>query len=68
MESYYLICFLSMFYDFLSFFSGVIPKSTNTQHINENILLDFELSSDSFNRLSHIEGEQKFGWNPAGII
>ena len=44
---------------------AVVPRSTNPTHISENAALwDFELSDDMMGRLSSLEEDRHFAWNP----
>ncbi|XP_031570803.1 uncharacterized protein LOC116305107 [Actinia tenebrosa] len=47
---------------------GVIPKSTNAQHIKENIqLFDFTLSEDDMKKLDELNNDKHFCWNASQV-
>ncbi|KAK2144236.1 hypothetical protein LSH36_776g02440 [Paralvinella palmiformis] len=47
---------------------GVIPKSTNPDHIRENISIsDFELTEEEIGQLSGLNKNKHFTWNPEKI-
>ena len=47
---------------------GVLPKSTNPEHIAENIqLFDFGLSGDDVDSLSALHNDVHYCWNPDSI-
>ncbi|XP_063591277.1 uncharacterized oxidoreductase YtbE-like isoform X2 [Penaeus indicus] len=46
---------------------SVLPKSTNTSHITENIQLDFNLTAEDFAELSSLSTSQKYAWDPSTI-
>ncbi|CAH1785105.1 unnamed protein product [Owenia fusiformis] len=48
---------------------GVIPKSTNPVHIAANIdIFDFELSSLDLQRLTELDKQHHYCWNPITIV
>ncbi|XP_069990802.1 glyoxal reductase isoform X4 [Penaeus vannamei] len=46
---------------------SVLPKSTNTSHITENIQLDFDLTAEDIAELSGLGISQKYAWDPSAI-
>ncbi|XP_059165923.1 glyoxal reductase-like [Physella acuta] len=47
---------------------GVLPKSTNPKHIQENMdIFSFSLSEEQMNRLSSLDNQTHYCWNPADI-
>ncbi|XP_047492833.1 glyoxal reductase-like isoform X3 [Penaeus chinensis] len=46
---------------------SVLPKSTNTSHIAENIQLDFNLTAEDFAELSSLSTSLKYAWDPSTI-
>ncbi|ESP02235.1 hypothetical protein LOTGIDRAFT_205112 [Lottia gigantea] len=48
---------------------GVIPKSTNSQHIDENQkITNFSLSSEDMNSLNNLESSTHYCWNPECVL
>ncbi|XP_045137471.1 glyoxal reductase-like isoform X2 [Portunus trituberculatus] len=47
---------------------GVLPKSTNQDHIRQNIQLDFELSNEDMQSLSKLNVKQKYAWDPSVVF
>lgn len=47
---------------------GVLPKSTNQDHIRQNIQLDFELSSEDLQSLSKLNVKQKYAWDSSVVF
>ncbi|XP_071547576.1 glyoxal reductase-like isoform X2 [Panulirus ornatus] len=47
---------------------GVLPKSTNEDHIKEDIQLSFDLSTEDVDSLSNLNICQKYAWNPCDVI
>ncbi|XP_050689304.1 glyoxal reductase-like isoform X1 [Eriocheir sinensis] len=47
---------------------GVLPKSTNPEHIRQNIQLDFHLSPEELQALSKLKVNQKYAWNPVVVL
>lgn len=46
---------------------GVLPKSTNQDHIKQNIQLDFDLSAEDLQSLSQLNKCKKYSWEPSLI-
>merc|ERR1712059_24290 len=48
----------------------ILPKSTNPDHIRENLQVDFEISLPEMKKLDSIEDFQstKFAWNPEPVL
>lgn len=47
---------------------GVIPKSTNAEHIKENIrLFDFTISADDIKELDELNSDKHFAWNASHV-
>ncbi|XP_045168314.2 glyoxal reductase-like [Mercenaria mercenaria] len=47
---------------------GVIPKSTNPVHIKENIdIFSFSLSDSDMDKLSNLDSQHHYCWNPASV-
>ena len=55
-----------MFIFFFFFFSGIIPKAVKSDHIKDNIKLDFEINKDQMKLLSSLT-QQKYSWNPDNV-
>ena len=49
-------------------FAGVLPKSTNQDHIRQNIKLDFELSTKDMQSLSKLNVKQKYAWDSSLVF
>jgi diketogulonate reductase-like aldo/keto reductase len=48
---------------------SVLPKSTNPDHIKENIDLDFSLSQEDLSRLNSLGvSSRKYAWNPELVV
>lgn len=47
---------------------GVIPKSLNPIHIEENFALDFALDETEINRLNTLDTRCKYAWDPSIVI
>lgn len=46
---------------------GVLPKSTNEEHIKENIKLDFDISEEDLHTLSTLNISHKYAWDPSAV-
>ncbi|XP_037785809.1 LOW QUALITY PROTEIN: glyoxal reductase-like [Penaeus monodon] len=46
---------------------SVLPKSTNTSHIAENIQLGFNLTAEDLAELSGLSTSQKYAWDPSTV-
>ncbi|KAF7990380.1 hypothetical protein HCN44_000185 [Aphidius gifuensis] len=46
---------------------SVIPKASQTSHIEDNFNLDFKLSDEHMTRLSDLS-QKKYAWNPDNVI
>lgn len=47
---------------------AVIPKSTNSDRIKENITLDFRLSEDDMRALCDLRAHNtKYAWDPSNV-
>ena len=50
-------------------FIGVLPKSTNAEHIKDNIgIFDFEMSEEQMSALSSRNRDLHYAWNPDTIL
>jgi diketogulonate reductase-like aldo/keto reductase len=47
---------------------SVLPKSTNPIHIEENIRLDFSLDDHDLQKLSSLDLNRKYAWNPDSVV
>ena len=47
---------------------SVIPKSTNPDHIKENISLENILTEEEMEKLDNLEKGQKYAWNPESVL
>ncbi|KAG7171251.1 NADPH-dependent aldo-keto reductase,-like [Homarus americanus] len=47
---------------------GILPKSTNEEHIRENIQLDFDLSAEDLEALSNLNINKKYAWDPLVVF
>ncbi len=47
---------------------SVLPKSTNPIHIKENIRLDFSLDDHDLQKLSSLDLNRKYAWNPDSVV
>ena len=49
---------------------GVIPKSSNPEHIKENFDLNFTLSDQHMSMLNSLERDicEKYTWDPASVL
>ena len=46
--------------------TGVIPKSTNPEHIRDNFnIFSFTLSNDCMDKLSNLDTQHHYCWNPS---
>ncbi|XP_014212277.1 uncharacterized protein LOC106642130 isoform X2 [Copidosoma floridanum] len=45
---------------------GIIPKAIKSEHIKDNIKLDFELSKDHIKKLSNLP-QNKYAWDPDNV-
>lgn len=50
------------------FILGVLPKSLNPNHIEENIKLDFVLNEKDLNRLNSLDRRCKYAWDPSMVV
>jgi len=49
--------------------TGVLPKSVNTKHIEENAqIFDFQLCDDHMSRLSGINRNVHYCWDPTSVL
>jgi len=49
--------------------TGVLPKSVNPKHIEENAqIFDFQLSADHMSRLSGINSDVHYCWDPSSVL
>lgn len=48
--------------------AGVLPKSTNPDHVRQNIQLDFDLSPEELQTLSKLSIRKKYTWDPAEVV
>lgn len=49
-------------------FTGIIPKSVRSQHIQDNIsITEFELSAYNMESLNLINSDTHFCWDPTGV-
>ena len=46
---------------------GVIPKSTNPEHIRNNIDISFCLSDSEVSKLSSLDSQHHYCWNPSSV-
>jgi len=50
-------------------YAGVLPKSVNPRHIKENAeIFDFQLSEDQMSRLSSINSNVHYCWDPTSVL
>jgi len=50
------------------YFSGIIPKSTNPDHIKTNIdIFSFELSNNDMDKVSNLNKDFHYCWNPSSV-
>ncbi len=47
---------------------SVLPKSTNPIHIEENFRLDFSLDDHDLQKLSSLDLNRKYAWNPDSVV
>ena len=47
---------------------SVIPKSTNPDHIKENITLENILTEEEMEKLDNLEKGHKYAWNPESVL
>ena len=47
---------------------SVIPKSTNPDHIKENIMLENILTTEEIEILDNLEKGHKYAWNPESVL
>nr|XP_021187535.2 uncharacterized oxidoreductase YtbE [Helicoverpa armigera] len=47
---------------------AIIPKSTNPEHIRQNIALDFTIAPEDMNILNNLENEVKYAWDPSNVV
>ena len=47
---------------------SVIPKSTNPDHIKENIMLENILTAEEIKLLDNLEKGHKYAWNPESVL
>ena len=47
---------------------SVIPKSTNPDHIKENITLEKALTDEEIKMLDNLENGRKYCWNPERVL
>ena len=45
-----------------------MPKSTNPDHLKENLRLDFDLPEKDMKILDNIETSVKYAWNPDSVF
>jgi len=49
--------------------AGVLPKSVNPTHIEENAeIFDFQLSADHMSRLDGINRNIHYCWDPSSVL
>ena len=48
---------------------SVIPKSTNPEHIKQNIALNFDLSAEHMHILNNLKTYKvKYAWDPSSVV
>lgn len=48
---------------------AVIPKSTDPEHIRQNIALNFTISNEDMNILNDLGSQKiKYAWDPTGVV
>lgn len=43
---------------------GILPKARSKEHIEENLMLDFEIPEEDMSALNKLQNGNKYAWNP----